>query len=298
MRSTTELRHWLSLLLAGSLVLVGCTRAPTRDPLLLSGQQPAGTPEALPGQPPPLSPLVEYAVVFVPDGEVLPVREQAGPSGKEIAQLGFDQRPLRVTGVTSMLGSSMWVEVELPGGGTGWIRAWNLTEARTPAQACADPRLAATLDAFLRAGAAGDADALRRTVSPGHGLAIRLDARGGEVLVAPAVVDTLTAADAQMDWLTRPEAGVATEGRFASDVIEPLRAVVESQSPVCAQLPSGETAVIPEWPNEYRNVNYLAFHVPADPTGSEFGWDTWAVGFEYVAGAPYVAVIIHYQGEI
>jgi hypothetical protein len=297
MRAANEWRHGLGLLLAASLALMGCTRAPARDPLLLPGQL-AGPPEAQSDQPPPLSPLVEYAVVYVPDGEALPVREQAGPSGREIAQLQPDERPLRVTGRTSMLGSSMWVEIELSSGGTGWIRAWNLTEARTPAQACADPRLAAALDAFMSAAEDRDAEALRRTVSPWHGLAVRLDARGGEVLTAPIAVGTLTAGEAQLDWLTRPEAGLATEGQFVSDVIEPLRAVVASQSPVCAQLPSGETAVVPEWPREYRNLNYLAFHEPAAPTGSEFGWDTWAVGFEYVGGAPYVAVIIHYQGEI
>lgn len=292
--------HSASPLLTGMLLFIGaCTRAPARDPLLLGGQ-PAGGPadtELFP-TPPPLSPLVEYAVVMVPAGDTLPVRQQAGSSGSEVARLQPDARPLRVTGVTSLLGSSVWVEVELPGGGKGWLRAWNLTEARSPEQVCSDPRLAPVLDDFLKAGRASDPLALRRTVSPWRGLAVRLDARGGELRFAPESIADLFPEESRLDWLTRPEAGAGDTGSFARDVAEPLAAAVEVRPPVCGELPAGQTAVAPEWPTEYANLNFVAFHSPAAPIGSEFVWDTWAVGFDYAGGVPYVAVIIHYQGEI
>lgn len=276
-----------------------CTRAPARDPLLLNGQPGAGPDdsESFP-QPPPLSPLVEYAVIMVPAGETLTVREQAGSSGSEVAQFEPDQRPVQVTGVTSQLGSSVWVEVDLPDGGKGWMRAWNLTEARTPEQACSDPRLASTLDQFLQAAQAGDPLALRHTVSPWRGLAVRLDARGGEVQFAPESLGDLFSENTQIDWLARPEAGAGDTGSFPRDVVDPLAAALKALPPVCGELPAGETAFSPEWPSEYANLNFVAFHAPADPTGSEFVWNTWAVGFDFAGGVPYVAVIIRYHGEI
>ncbi|GEM_PF-3540852 len=287
---------WVVAVLA---LAAACTRAPARDPLLLGWQQPgdSSAPESFP-QPPPLLPQVEYAVVMVPAGETLPVREQAGSSGSEVARLQPDQRPVRVTGVTSLLGSSVWVEVELPGGGQGWMRAWNLTEARTADQACSDPRLFSTLDDFLQAGKAGDPLALRRTVSPWRGLAIRLDAGGGEVHLAPESLGDLYPEASRIDWLARPEAGAGASGSFTRDVVEPLAAAVKALPPVCGELPAGESAVTPEWPSEYANLNFVAFHAPADPTGSEFIWNTWVVGFDYAGGVPYVAVILRYQAEI
>ena len=276
-----------------------CTRAPTRDPLLLGLQPAAMEEDADPNfQLPPISSMAEYAVVLVPAGETLAVRDQAGTSGNVVAELSSDQRPIRATGVTSQLGSSVWVEIELPGGGRGWMRAWNLTEARTAEQICSDPRVASTLDNFLQAGEAGDPAALRRSVSPWRGLAIRLDAEGGEVRFLPESLGTLFSPETPIDWLARPEAGAEGAGSFPRDIVAPLAAAVRAVPPICGELPAGETTTPPEWPAEFANLNFVAFHSPADPTGSEYVWDTWAVGFDYAGGAPYVAVIVHYQGEI
>ncbi|MCJ7513273.1 MAG: SH3 domain-containing protein [Anaerolineales bacterium] len=290
---------WLIVVLGLVAASVGCTRAPARDPLLSGWQDraPAEGADSIP-ELPSLSPLIDYGVVLVAEGDTLPVREQAGSSGVEIARLLPDQRPVRVTGRSSLLGSSVWVEIGLPGGGTGWAPAIHLTEARTSDEVCSDPRVADTLQRFLRAGEAADLGALGGAVSPWRGVAIRLDGRGGEVHIAPGELATLLASAKPIDWQTRPEAGSDTTGSFAQAILQPLAKAVQSVPAVCGVLPAGQTAIAPAWPTEYANLNYLAFYTPAEPAGSEFGWDTWAVGFDYAGGDPYVAVIIRYQGEI
>ncbi len=248
--------------------------------------------------PPPLSPDVDYAVVLVPGGEYLPVREQAGSSGNEVAHLASDQRSVRVTGKTSQLGSSRWVEIQLPGGGHGWVPALNLTESHPAGEACSDPRVIDAIQRLLTAGEANDAALLRGAVSPWHGLAIRLDARGGELQFAPDALELLFQTSQPVDWLIRAESGIATSGVFQQDILHPLSDAVGRDSPACSIIPAGRTAVEPLWPDEYANFNFLAFHTAADPTGSEFGWHTWVIGVEYAGGEPYVGVIIRYQGEI
>jgi hypothetical protein len=60
---------------------------------------------------------------------------------------------------------------------------------------------------------------------------------------------------------------------------------------------TGSSSEASEWPRQYTNLNLLSFHRAA-PSALSLNWRTWAFGFEYVDGAPYVAVMVQYRGEI
>ena len=81
-----------------------------------------------------------YAVVWIENGEPLVIRQPAGITSMAVDTLASDQRGLSITGRSTQLGSSTWVEINLPEGGKGWVNAWNLTEDVTRGDFCADPR--------------------------------------------------------------------------------------------------------------------------------------------------------------
>ena len=68
----------------------------------------------------------QYAVVWVTHEETLIIRKPAGISGTAVSELAYDQRGIKLTGSSTLLGSSTWVEIYTPAGGAGWVNSWNL----------------------------------------------------------------------------------------------------------------------------------------------------------------------------
>jgi hypothetical protein len=277
-----------------------CTRAPVPNPVLAGWMDPIESGPSVQGPSTGfhLDPGMAYAVFGIPEGDTLVVREHAGASGTEIAQFAHDAQPIAATGMSSALGSSRWIEILTPSGQTGWVQSRHLTEFVPAEQACTDPRLrdlAAALAAAAESSGPQDIEAL---ISPHHGLAVRLDGLGGEVLFGPQELNSLTTPGTVFDWQTRPQSGLGQAGDFRSDVLVPLVESLQQAEPACNAIPIGRSGIDPEWPGEYANLNYLAFYVPQQAEGSEFVWHTWVLGFEYVGGRPYLGVILRYQGEI
>lgn len=283
------------------LSLAACTRASvpfTVLPATVTGAgfaspTPVSPTRTIPAGPPP---GFAYAVVWLPSGEMMAVRQPAGSAGAQVGELASDQRGIQLTGSSTFLGSSTWVEIVAPGV-MGWINSWYLTEEVSPTDFCADPQVVEMLSRFVDAIARRDGPALAQVVSPRRGLILRYAWRAPEVAVSAESVASLFVSQQQYEWAESE--GTQVRGTFA-EVIVPLLDDVLLQGPevTCNSLRAGTTGAEVRWPSEYTNLNFQSYFRPDPQPGSLYNWRTWTVGIEYVGGRPYVAVLVMYRGEI
>ncbi len=294
------------LLVALLPALASCTRVgvPISDTLIAPlttatavAEEGTATPQG--GPPPGISPDRTYAVVWVPEGETLAVREPAGISGAVVGILGQDQRGLTLTGNISRLGSSIWVEVNRPSGGRGWVNAWNLTEEVPPEAFCGDKRVLGLLAELQRALKEQDGIALARLASPKRGLVIRHASWDIDVpLPAAALPDLFDNPKVQL-WGYRRDNAMPIEGTFRDVILPELEDVFEASPTIsCDNLVSGMSASDVVWPADLTNLNFYGFFRPAEEGVSPYDWRAWAVGVEYVDGEPFIAILVQFQGEI
>jgi hypothetical protein len=284
-----------------SIALAGCGRSMV--PLASSGTQSTGPGDNIQGTETaaarlPFANPGSYMIVWAPADGSVPVREPAGTQGAEVDSLRRDQRGIRLTGRTTKLGSSDWVEIVRPGGGTGWVNAWNLSQDVSGAEFCSDGRVTDLIGRLRAAVASKDGQALTALISPRHGLVIRLDWWNPEVAYPRQAIAQLFRNQDPVDWGTDKGSGALIQGAFSVVVLPALQSGLgEAGKLGCNALASGETARPPQWPGEYANLNYYSIYIPASPL-ARFSWRTWAVGFEYVDGEPFVTVLVLYRGEI
>ncbi len=242
---------------------------------------------------------VPYAVAWVPELEPLAVRQPAGITSMAVASLASDQRGLTVTGKTTQMGSSTWVEINLPEGGKGWVNGWNITEDVLGSSFCADPRIPELANQFILAIKERDGGKLSDLVSPKRGLIVRHDWWNPEVNIGFSSVPSVFLDPSLQTWGVNRDSELAIGGTFR-EVILPQLEDVFSVAPEfhCGELGVGSTAQDAIWPSEYANMNYISFHRAAPEPGSQLNWRTWALGIEYFDGVPYLALLIQYRGEI
>jgi hypothetical protein len=239
-----------------------------------------------------------HAVFGLAEGETLTVRQVAGVSGGDSGQVAFDQRGLTLTGNVTNLGSSAWVEINRPGGGTGWVRAIDLTQDVPPEAFCTDTRVLPLLEALRTSIAAGDAQGLQALASPRRGLTVRFDWWNPEVTYRPLDLLTLLASNASVDWGTQ-QAGGLIAGSFKEIVLPRLNAIAVGDIQLgCNEILIGPALREARWPSEYTNLNYYALYRPAEATGSQYAWTTWLVGVEYVDNQPYVSHLVQLRAGI
>jgi hypothetical protein len=238
------------------------------------------------------------AVFGVPEGSTLTIRQVAGVSGGEAGELGFDQRGLSLTGNVTSLGSSTWVEINRPEGGTGWVSALNLTQD-IPAEAfCADGRVPVLLDAFRASIAARDGPALQDLVSPRRGLTVRYDWWNPEVSFKVETLPQVLTDASVIDWGTQLGGG-PIRGSFRDEILPRLDRIATGDVTLgCDKAIVGPTLREARWPSEYNNLNYYALYRQADPGGSEYAWTSWLVGVEYVDNQPYVSHLVQLRAGI
>ena len=276
-------------------------------PVPTSTSLPAADPEPQPSEAPEITQeptrislaQVPYAVAWVPELEPLVVRQPAGITSMEVASLASDQRGLTVTGQTTQMGSSTWVEINLPQGGKGWVNGWNLTEDVPGSSFCEDARIPELANQFILAIQERNGDKLSELVSPKRGVIIRHDWWNPEVNVGFSSVPGLFLDPSSFEWGVNRDSELAIDGTFR-EVILPQLEDVFSVAPEfnCSELGVGSTAQDAIWPSEYSNMNYISFHRAAPEPGSQLNWRTWALGIEYLDGEPYLALLIQYRGEI
>jgi hypothetical protein len=242
---------------------------------------------------------VSFSVFGVPpDGHLL-VREPAGISGTVVAELPADMRRISPTGQSTPLGSSIWVEIGVPSGTTGWINLWNLTEDIDRQAFCQDPRVPALVDTFFSALRDRSGDSLAQTVSPRRGLVLRHDWWNAEIVIPLSEIPNLMQRVDEIAWGVQRGSGAPIVGSFRERLLPELDSLLAGQAQqACDQLLSADTGIPPEWPGEYARMNFLSFHQAAPAPGPKFNWRTWAVGVEYVDGVPYIAILIRYQGDL
>lgn len=295
----------LGFLLLASLLAVssGCTRSAV--PLTLAPE--TSTPGPLSTAIPPTTTMgslvinptgATYAVVWVLPGETLALRQPAGVAGAPVGSLPADARGVRLSGSSTYLGSSQWVEVASPGA-TGWVNSWNLTEDVSPADFCTDARVTVLLQSFIHAVENRNGLALMDLLSARRGLIIRHDWWNPEVILPTSFIPEVFVTPTEWDWGVETSGEVPLHGTFPAVMLPLLDDVFGDDSEVtCNSLRAGTTAEPVQWPGEYTNLNFYAYYRPDRQPGTGFGWRTCAIGVEYIDGRPYVTVLVFYQGEI
>jgi hypothetical protein len=240
-----------------------------------------------------------YAVVWVGNEETLVVRKPAGISGTVVSELAHDQRGIKPTGSSTRLGSSTWVEIYTPAGGTGWVNLWNLTEDVLPARFCEDTRVNVLLETFVSGLIGHQGETLSQVINPQRGLILRHDWWNPEVLYLPNSVNSIFSDLTEIDWGVLGGSEFHILGSFRQVILPQMEDVFSVQPEVkCNEMIAGETSRGDIWPSELDNMNYYVFHRPSPEGGNKYDWRTWAIGIEYVGNQPYVSVLIQYRGDI
>jgi hypothetical protein len=241
----------------------------------------------------------EFAVAWVPKGEVLSIRQPAGIAGVVVEDLLFDAHGIYLTGNRSMLGSSTWLEVMTSNERIGWVNAWNLTEYVSAAEFCRDERVPNMIAEFSRIILQTQKEDLSKLASPQHGLTVRLNWYGPDIHFTRENVEEGIISSEELFWGEMANSGLSVQGSF-EEIIQPKLQDVFARDPriTCNTLQYGSTAGEAIYPSEFHHINYYSFFRPASEEGNEFDWRTWVVGIEYVHGEPYIALLIHYSSEL
>jgi hypothetical protein len=266
---------------------------------------PADQADNQPTQPPPAATLLgafeqaeDFTVAWVPEGETLKVHNPAGIAGTVIGELAYDRSGIRLTGGSTSLGSSQWVEIETTDGIKGWVNEWNLTETVRSEAFCTDDRIPGVVEQVIRAINARDGVMLSDYVNPERGLIVRHDWWNPEVIFPYEQIPRLFEDQSDLDW------GVISGGEFRirgsfDELIRPLiLETVETGEQTCNDFPAGMTTRPAKWPGEYVSLHYKAFYRSAPESGNPFNWRTWAFTFEYIGGRPYLTVLVQFHGDI
>lgn len=240
-----------------------------------------------------------YGVVGIPREQQLEIHNPAGVAGTVVGRLDYDATGIQLTGVSTSLGSSLWVEIDTAQEQKGWVNFWNLTEDVNSEAFCADERaydlIGRTVDAML----ASDGDALASLVNPRRGLMIRQEWWNPEVILSQDDISSIFEDRQSYDWGEQSGGEFQVSGSFHDVILPLLKDVLESGSaPTCDWFESGVSSTPAEWPSEYENLHYYAFSRPAPDKGNRYDWRAWGFGIEYIRGAPYLTSLVHFHGDV
>jgi hypothetical protein len=280
----------------------GMPATPTEWPTELPDPPPpiaTATDTALPApsETAPLAPVRTYAVVLVPEGGTLEAYSAVGRGGSTAGSLAWDAVDLHSTGRVDVVGADTWVELNLPGGGTGWVDSKNLTEYVPAGAFCLDSRATALWASFYEALRTDDGRLLTPLVSPVHGLTVIYIHNGNPRVYSPADAGMVFGSGEVVDWGLGPGSGLPVQGTFADLVRPDLLAVFgASYEPHCNTIALGGASYTVVWQAEWKNINFYSLYKPG-PTGNELSWMTWLAGVEYVDGVPYILSLSRYNWE-
>jgi len=259
---------------------------------------PSFTPLSQPTQPTPGGISATYAVILVPEGDQLNIRSGPGVSNAVTGSLEPSASGIVRTGKTTQAGEDLWVEIQNPGGGTGWVDSKFLTEEVTSSAFCSDTRVAAMIQELASAVKAGNDDMLAALVHSRHGLDARLWRYGTVANYTPDEASWMFESKYEVNWGAAPGSGENTLGTFSEALLPRLQEVFSTNYTThCNDLLDLPTFSVQPWPIEYSNINFYLVYKPGSEQYGGLDWRAWAVGFEYVEGKPYLFSLIHYQWE-
>ena len=239
-----------------------------------------------------------YAVIHVPPDDVLNVRSGPGVENTAIGVLQPTQSGLTRTGKTSSVGDDTWVEIQNPGGGTGWVNADFLTEYVAPSAFCGDARVTSLLSNLESAVNTTDGELFRTLVSPAHGVDVVYIRLGTVANYSPEEAAWAFQSTYEVDWGIGYGSGEPVTGTFPNLVLPALQDVFKNETLTCNEVKLGGASYVVEWPSEYTNLNFYSIHNPGnDPSYGGLDWRTWLAGIEYVDGQPYLFALLNYQWE-
>lgn len=240
-----------------------------------------------------------YAVLMVPEDESLVIRNPAGAAGSEVARLEYDDVGIQLTGNSTALGSSTWIEVDLGRGQTGWVNATNLTESVSREVFCADIRSVELLNTILLAFSNEDGALLAQVTNPRRGLLVRNEWWNSAVEFKPEMISGLFSDRNAYEWGEQAGGRFKVTGSFSEVVVRRVDEVVSQEAEIsCGELQSGVSSIAPAWPSAYSNLNYYMMFKPAPAGGNSYDWRAWAFGMEYVQGVPYLTVLVQFHGDV
>jgi hypothetical protein len=249
-------------------------------------------------QPTPSGSSGTYAVILVSDDDVLNIRSGPGVANSVVGTLQPTASGLTRTGKTSGVGDDLWVEIQNPGGGTGWVNANFLTEQVAPSAFCSDARVTTLIQTLASAIKGTNDDMLAALVHSLHGLDARLWRYGTVANYTPEEASWMFESEYEVNWGPAPGSGENTLGTFSAALLPRLQEVFGANYSLhCNDTLDLATFSLEPWPPEYANINFYTVYYPGTEQYGGLDWRAWTVGVEYVEGQPYLFSLIHYQWE-
>jgi hypothetical protein len=238
-----------------------------------------------------------YGVILIAPGDVLNVR--SGPGEGYPASGSFASAATNVirTGLSSTVGNDLWVQVQNPAGGNGWVNSAFLSEYVSSPTFCADSRVNTLLTNLGNAIKTSNGEALASLVSPAHGMTVYLWRHGIAHTFKPGDARWMFSSTFEHNWGSAPASGLDTIGAFHVVVLPDLLEVFNaSYSLTCNSLGTAAQYGSDPWPQEYTNVNFYTVYKPGTP-GVDLDFRYWLVGVEYIQGQPRIFALIHFAWE-
>ena len=238
-----------------------------------------------------------YAVINVVENDVLNIRSGAGAGFPVSGSFAFNASGIMQTGLSAESDGDLWVQVQNPTGGTGWVNSAFLVEAQSGTAFCADSRVNTLLTSLGNALLTSNGQNLASLVSPNHGVTVYLWRYGIPHTFKQGDARWVFSSTYEHNWGDAPGSGLATLGSFHQKVLPFLQDVFGSPYTLtCNSLGTAAQYGYHPWPVEYANVNYYTVFKPGSP-GVDLDWRYWLVGVEYVKGQPTLFALIHFAWE-
>ena len=238
-----------------------------------------------------------YGVIRVDAGVVLNIHSAPGEDSPVSGFFPATATTVIRTGPSSTVGEDLWMQVQNPVGGTGWVNAFYLTEYVAPAAFCADGRVNTLLTNFGNAIKTSDGGTLASLVSPLHGIAIRLWRNGNVIIFDRDHSQWIFDSTYEHNWGAAPGSGQDTIGAIHAVVLPKWLDVLNASYTISCNVPqAGGASYNPAWPATYANINFYSLYKPG-PAGNELSWRTLLVGVEYVQGQPYIFSVTQMDWE-
>jgi hypothetical protein len=238
-----------------------------------------------------------YGVIRVAPGDVLNIHSTPGAGSAVNGFFSPTDNSVMRSGPSSNVGGELWVQVQNPGGNTGWVNAAFLTEYIAPITFCADVHVTTLIASLGNAFSSANGELLSSLVSPAHGVTVYQWRNGSAITFDRQHARWVFASTFSHAWGMAPGSGLETNGSFHTVVLPNLQDVFNaSHTLTCDSLGSAPQYGSSPWPELYTNVNYYTVFKPGTP-GVDLDWRYWLVGVEYVQSQPYVFALIHFAWE-
>lgn len=237
-----------------------------------------------------------YAVVGISANDVLNIRSGAGVTNPVVSSFAYNANNVTRTGASSVVNSAEWWQVQQPGGGTGWVNSFYLTEYVPTGTFCADSRVSTLLTNLGTALKNSDGAAFAALVSPKHGVDMRLANGDNPVNFSQTGVNSIFSSSSTYNWGAAPGSGQNVNGTFKDVMLPKLVEVYNSSYQLTCNDTSKVGSISGPWPNSYTSINFYSVYKPATP-GVDLDWRDFLVGIEYVNGQPYLFSLINFQWE-